>query len=52
MVTMRAYSIYSLTVLITVVEKDSYIKGLINEVSECLDYGVTDYDIIIMLLTS
>ena len=37
--------IYSLTVLVIVVGKDSHIKGLINNVSRCLDCGVITYDV-------
>ena len=36
---------YGLTVLVTAVGKDSHIRGLINEVSGCLDCGATDYDV-------
>ena len=41
--------VYSLTVLVIVVGKDSHIKGLINNVSRCLDCGVTNYDVLYRL---
>ena len=37
---------YGLTILVIVIGKDSHIKGLINNVSRCLDCRATDYDII------
>ena len=41
--------VYALTVLGTALGKDSHISRLINEVSRCLDYRATDYDIIVEL---
>ena len=38
--------LYGLTVLVIDVGKDSHIKGLINNVSGCLDCRATDCDII------
>ena len=37
--------IYSLTVLVIVVGKDSHIKGLINNANRCLDCSAIDYDV-------
>ena len=41
--------VYGLTVLVTVVGKDSHIKGQINNVSGCLDCGAINYVIIVKL---